>query len=87
MFRHPNKPFFFMGEGGFISNPQRFIGGSYHGSNVYCPFAIDRNYSAIPRTNYTTNNNETVHNSEIFGNILAWAIDQAEREPIKYPLQ
>lgn len=86
MFRHPTKPFFFMGEGGFISNPQRFIGAHYRGSNVYCPFSIDKNYSAIPRTNYTSNNNETVYNSQIFGNILAWAVDQSENNPVKYPL-
>lgn len=82
MFRHPTKPFFFMGEGGFISNPQRYIGDSYPGSLVYCPFAIDVAYRPVARVNYVSG---TVYNSQIFGNILTWAVDYAEREGIEYP--
>lgn len=85
MFRHTKKGFFFMGEGGFISNPQRYIGGAYQGSYVYCPFAIDSNYRPIPRTNYTTNRNTSVYNSQLFGNIIAWAVHYAESQGIKYP--
>ncbi len=84
MFRHATKPFFFMGEGGFISNAQRYLGGTYQGSYVYCPFAIDRNYRPIPRTNYTTSQNVTVYNSQIFGNIIAWAVDYSEMHGISY---
>lgn len=84
MFRHATKPFFFMGEGGFISNPQRYIGGAYQGSYVYCPFAIDASYRPIPRTNYTSSR-VSVYNSQIFGNIIAWAVDYSENNGITYP--
>lgn len=84
MFRHATKPFFFLGEGGFISNPQRYLGGTYQGSYVYCPFAIDRNYRPIPRTNYTISQNGSVYNSQIFGNIIAWAVDYSESDGIRY---
>ncbi|WP_085536788.1 hypothetical protein [Massilibacteroides vaginae] len=85
MFRHKSKGFFFMGEGGFISNPQRYIGGTYQGSYVYCPFAIDGAYRPIPRTNFTTSMNQPVYNSQIFGNIIAWAISYYEENGIAYP--
>ncbi|MDD4516688.1 hypothetical protein [Massilibacteroides sp.] len=84
MFRHATKPFFFIGEGGFISNPQRYIGEAYQGSYVYCPFAIDETYSPIPRVNYTVNMSSIVYNSQIFGNILAWAVDWSEMNGIDY---
>jgi len=84
MFRHQSKGFFFVGEGGFISNSQRYIGGSYQGSYVYCPFAIDTQYKPIPRTNYTINQSETVYNSQIFGNIMVWAVEYSERNGITY---
>lgn len=90
MFRHETKPFFFMGEGGFISNPQRYIGNSYQGSYVYCPFAIDASYRPVPRINFGLNTNgtqrnETVYNSQIFANILTWAVDFSETSGIEYP--
>ncbi len=85
MFRHAEKPFFFIGDGGFISNPQRYLGDSYQGSYVYCPFAIDRNYRQVSRKNYTSTMNVEVFNSAIFGNILTWAVDYAETYGIEYP--
>lgn len=85
MFRHKTKPFFYIGEGGFISNPQRYIGGSYTGSFEYCPFAIDANYRPIPRTNFTATMNKQVYNSLIFANIITWAVDYSEYRGIKYP--
>ena len=84
MFRHATKPFFFMGEGGFISNSQRYLGGTYQGSYVYCPFAINANYQPIPRTNYTVSRNVSVYNSQIFANIITWAVDYSENNGIKY---
>lgn len=84
MFRHPDKGFFFMGEGGFISNSNRYIGGAYTGSYVYFPFAIDSQYRPIPRTNFTINRDQTISNSQIFGNIIVWAVDYSERLGIQY---
>lgn len=84
-FRHKTKPFVFIGDGGFLSNPQRFIGDSYQGSYVYCPFAINSAYQPIPRINYTNARNLPVYNSQLFGNILTWAVDWAESaKGIKY---
>lgn len=85
MFRHATKPFFFMGEGGFLSNSQRFIGEAYQGSYVYFPFAVDKQYKPIPRINYTLQQDKIVYNSQIFGNILTWAIDWSEKNGIAYP--
>lgn len=84
MFRHTSKPFFYMGEGGFISNPQRYIGGAYQGSNIYYPFAIDASYRPIPRTNFTTSGTAIIRNSQIFGNILTWAVDYSDNHGIQY---
>lgn len=85
MFRHKTRPFFFIGDGGFISNAQRYIGPAYPGSDYYCPFAIDSAYRPIARTNFTSSNNQSVYNSQIFGNIVAWAVDYAENSGITYP--
>jgi len=79
-FRHKTKPFIFIGDGGFISNNQRYLGGGYTGSFVYHPFAISASYKPIPRTNYTTSQNVSVYNSQLFANIIAWAVDYAERQ-------
>lgn len=83
MFRHTEKPFFYMGEGGFISNYQLYIGNAFQGSNIYFPFAIDSSYRPISRINYAPGNSE-VFNSQIFGNILAWAVDYSEENGIEY---
>lgn len=73
-----NQPraFIFNGDGGFISNSKRYIGPKYSGMSNYCPFAIDAAYRPIPRTNFK--GSPGVYNSQIFGNILAWAVDYAE---------
>ncbi len=80
-FRHKSKPFVFVGDGGFISNAQRYIGPEYQGGRDYFPFAINSAYQPVERTNYTTSG-YTVYNSKLFGNILAWAIDYAETHGI-----
>ncbi|NLZ72738.1 MAG: hypothetical protein GX905_02820 [Bacteroidales bacterium] len=82
VFRHKTKPFFFVGDGGFISNGKRYIGESYQGSHVYCPFAINSSYQPVDRINYTNDKDKTVVNSRFFGNILAWAVDYAEHHGI-----
>lgn len=86
IFRHKTKPFFFIGDGGFISNSKRYIGDSYQGSYVYCPFAIGSAYQPLDRVNYTNDKNQTVVNSRFFGNILTWAVDYAEFHGIKYDI-
>ena len=79
MFRHKTKPFFFIGDGGFLSNNQRYLGGYYTGSFMYHPFTIDTSYRPIPRMNYTLGPNAVVYNSSLFANIIAWAVDYLER--------
>jgi hypothetical protein len=59
---------FFVGDGGFISN---------HDHEKYPtiePFWTDRKDRPIPCTSYA----RTVNNSEIFGNMMFWAIDYAQ---------
>lgn len=98
-----SKAFVFIGDGGFLSNSNRYIGGEYKGMFDYCPFAINSAYQPIPRTNYLGNKLKEpdrkdteemiagykrayedgfVHNSQLFGNILTWAIDYAEMDGI-----
>lgn len=77
------KAFVFLGDGGFISNSSRYLGPTYQGMSVYCPFAIDAQYRPIDRENFLFNNfrkepGYAVSNSKLFGNILAWAVDYAE---------
>lgn len=76
-FRYKEKPFVFVGDGGFISNAQRYIGPTYQGMYDYCPFAINSAYQPIARTNYLKDNTQ-IENSRLFGNILVWAIEFAE---------
>lgn len=84
MFRHKTKPFFYIGEGGFISNNMMHIGGTSSNAE-YFPFAIDASYRPIPRTTFGVSLNKEVNNSRIFANVLTWAIDYAEKKGIRYP--
>lgn len=72
------KSFVFVGDGGFISNAQRYIGPTYQGMFDYCPFAISSAYQPIARTNFLRGTYGDVDNSKLFGNILLWAVDRAE---------
>ena len=75
------KAFVFNGDGGFISNPQRYIGPKTQVLYDYLPFAINAAYQPIPRENFLRNDgdvNRYVYNSQLFGNILTWAVDYAE---------
>lgn len=72
MFRHKRLNLFFIGDGGFLSNPSTTIG--VYGSSTLCPFSIDANYRPIPRTGWGVH---TVYNSTIFGNIMNWAMKNA----------
>ncbi|HCO66365.1 MAG TPA: hypothetical protein DIT04_01190 [Dysgonomonas sp.] len=80
MFKHKSLNLFFVGDGGFNSNNNTYIGPSYGDAGI-CPFAIDSNYKPIPRTNWgegANATNQTVYNSIIFANVMAWAIKQAQ---------
>ena len=75
------KAFLFNGDGGFISNPKRYIGPKTQALYDYFPFAIDAAYRPIPRENFLRNDgdvNKYIYNSQLFGNILTWAVDYAE---------
>lgn len=77
MFRHKTYNLFWVGDGGFISNDKTFIGGN-PGTATYAPFAVDGTFAPIPRLAYGPSGNFTIYNSYIFGNIMAWAMRQAE---------
>ncbi|MDR0976697.1 MAG: hypothetical protein LBL78_02940 [Prevotellaceae bacterium] len=81
--RYKKKNIIWIGCGGFLAN----YGSStndYGGADVnnLCPYAINPDFTPKPRLNWpypsSKGNGVTVHNSEIFRNIMAWAIYQAE---------
>lgn len=81
MFKHKRLNLFFIGDGGFNSNANSYIGPSYSSVSA-CPFAVDATFAPIPRTGWGTygpigGGKFTVHNSQIFANIMAWAIRNA----------
>jgi len=75
MFRDPNLNLVFIGDGGFLSDPNNQVGPLPN--LIDCPFAVSAGpqYSPVPRTGWT---NGTVYNSYLFGNIMAWALNQAQ---------
>lgn len=76
MFRHKRLNLFWVGDGGFLSNPSSTIG--IYPSTTICPFAVNSSYTPIPRTGWGSGvNGNTVHNSQIFGNIMYWAVKNA----------
>jgi len=85
MFRDPNLNLFFAGDGGFLSFPDGSLGtAGVYNSTTACPFAItpSPNYQPMPRTGWY--GGTVVYNSYLFGNILAWAINQAQYNGIKH---
>lgn len=83
MFRTKEHNLFFVADGGFISNYRTASNTGYIGNNyntptlypLYCPFAVNANYQPIPRINFTTSSGGyTVYNSQIFANVMAWAL-------------
>lgn len=77
MFRLKNYNLFYVSDGGFLSNDNGHIGGDYLLSSSSFPFAIDSNYRPIPRTGWNDLiilEGNKVYNSQIFGNIMYWAI-------------
>lgn len=77
--RHKSYNLFFIGEGGFNANYNGgtgSIGGVVDGNSISYPFAIDSSFEPITRTEWTGGN--SVENSRLMANILAWALYQAE---------
>lgn len=75
MFRHKTLNLFFCGDGGFLSNADKKTG-TYNSSTI-CPYAIDRSTGApVVKYNYTSDR-VGVYNSQLFGNIMAWAVKTA----------
>lgn len=75
MFKHNRLNLFYVGDGGFLSNPSTYAGS--YGSSTICPYAVDANYLPIPRTGWGYNSAQTIYNSYIFGNIIYWASKNA----------
>jgi hypothetical protein len=78
MFRDPTNNLFWVGDGGFDSDPTGYVGGNY-ADYVDCPFAVTAApaYQPTPRNNWVAAGT-TVYNSYMFGNIMTWAINQAQ---------
>ncbi len=84
-FRDRTKGFLFNGEGGFLANSSGCTGDPCGGATMETyPFAIDANLK--PRINWGQSGNnpprQTVYNSALFGNIMAWALEYAEAQGV-----
>lgn len=80
MFKHKRLNLFWVGDGGFVSNFSNTAGSTYLAYRDICPFSINTltNSQPIARTNWGYNGLETVHNSEIFANVMYWAFKNAK---------
>lgn len=79
MFKHNKLNLFWVGDGGFVSNNNTatdIYGGGLSSGTSY-PFAINASGQPIGRQNYQAAGN-TVYNSVIFSNVMAWAMKQAQ---------
>ncbi|MDR1003443.1 MAG: hypothetical protein LBL97_00325, partial [Prevotellaceae bacterium] len=72
MFRSANKGFFFVGDGGFLSQASRSVG-----TNAIEPFAITATGQPTTR-NYGYGYAAVVYNACLFANVMYWAIDYAQ---------
>lgn len=86
MFRHAKYPFFFVGDGGFISSDYGKSSSTTYDNNSipgFLPFSLERYHEWRPKAH--VNYNRTgydVYNSAIFGNVLAWAAWYAEEHVV-----
>jgi hypothetical protein len=84
MFRHKTLNLFWVGDGGFVSN-EYTTNGSYPSTTIE-PFATNSSNVPIARTGFGTGatygGTGSVCNSQLFANVLAWAIQQAENNGI-----
>ena len=86
MFRDKTLNLFYCGDGGFLSNAggaNTWSGGGTYSNNI-CPFRVTSTTVAtpIPGTGWGSaatygGTGQTIYNSQIFGNVMAWAITQA----------
>lgn len=85
MFKHNSRHFFWMGDGGFLSNASS--GGVYVPLDYgICPFAtnattrfpIPKNYGEGGTAQGFSNGATPVYNSTLFANVMSWAIVNAE---------
>lgn len=84
MFKHKTKGLFFVGDGGFISNPRALTSNpdGFTDANR-CPFGTDDDNRPKPRLYGTAGNGYTTRqdyawNSNLFGNAVYWAVKRAE---------
>ena len=82
MFKHKRLNLFIVGDGGMNSNPNNYVGDSY-GSRIICPFAMNSSFEPIPRRNWGYQGAQTVYNSQLFANIMAWAVKHARSNNLK----
>jgi len=90
MFRHKSLNLFWVGDGGFLSNSG--AANSWEAgmtANAARPFNVQSTSIAVPvpRIGWGGGvqyggNNQTIYNSQLFANVLAWAIQQAENNGI-----
>jgi len=81
MFKHKTKNLFFVGDGGFISNPKAIS--PTNADDYRCPFGTDNENRPVPRLYGTAGNGYTskqdyAWNSNIFGNAVYWAVKISE---------
>jgi len=84
MFRHVTYNLFWVGDGGFVANNDANINPT---SATEMPFAVNASNQPEPRTGYGSGDayggsRQTVVNSQLFANVMAWAIRQAEMNGI-----
>lgn len=82
--KHKKYNLLFIGEGGFNANLSGGTGSTAGTtSSTSYPLAIDTNYKPITRTGWSGGN--TVENSRLIANAIAWAIKQAQFNGINTP--
>lgn len=84
MFKHKTKGLFFVGDGGFISNPRALTSNPDNFTDANrCPFGTDDDNRPKPRLYGTAGNGYTTRqdyawNSNLFGNAVYWAVKRSE---------
>lgn len=79
--RLKNYNVIFIGDGGFTAGQSNSGGDTSHGATQVFTISSDGKARPIPNTNYGGGTKFTVYNSIVFGNIMSWAMKQAEASP------
>jgi hypothetical protein len=84
MFRHRTLNLFWVGDGGFLSNSS--ASGNVSTAAIM-PFTTNSSHQPVPNPSFGSavihgGVNLRIHNSQLFANVLAWAIWQAENNGI-----